>query len=181
VVEYFPSIVDVEFTSTMEDKLDEIAQGDIAWVEVIRDFYAPFKESLDHAKENMPKTKIKPELIGRECPECGGDLVLRTGRFGRFISCANFPKCKYTEPWLEKIGVTCPVCHEGDVVEKRSKRGRVFYGCSRYPECDYVSWDKPLASACPKCGGNLTTKNGKQAVCSECHSRFELDEGELQQ
>ncbi len=181
VVEYFPSIVDVEFTSSMEDKLDEIAQGDIQWVEVIRDFYTPFKDSLDHAKANMPKTKIKPESIGRECPECGGDLVLRTGRYGRFISCSNFPKCKYTEPWLEKIGVKCPVCHEGDVVEKRSKKGRVFYGCSRYPECDYVSWDKPLTRACPKCGGTLTTKNGKQAVCSDCHSRFEMEDGELQQ
>jgi len=181
VVEYFPSIVDIEFTSTMEDKLDEIAQGDIAWVEVIRDFYGPFKDSLDHAKENMPKTQVKPESIGRECPECGGDLVLRTGRFGRFISCSNFPQCKYTEPWLEKIGVTCPECHQGDVVEKRSKKGRVFYGCSRYPECNYVSWDKPLARACPKCGGILTTKNDKQAYCSNCHSRFELEDGVLQQ
>ncbi len=181
VVEYFPSIVDIEFTSTMEDKLDEIAQGDVAWVEVIRDFYAPFKDSLEHAKENMPKTQVKPESIGRACPECGGDLVLRTGRFGRFISCSTFPKCKYTEPWLEKIGVTCPECHQGDVVEKRSKKGRVFFGCSRYPECSFVSWDKPLARACPKCGGKLTTKNGKQAFCDDCHSRFELEDGELQQ
>ena len=181
VVEYFPSIVDIGFTSSMEDKLDEIAQGETPWVEVIRDFYTPFKESLEHAKENMPKTQVKPELIGRACPECGGDLVLRTGRFGRFISCSNFPKCKYTEPWLEKIGVVCPECHQGDVVEKRSKRGRVFYGCSRYPECNYVSWDKPLARACPTCGGRLTTKNGKQASCSDCHSRFELEEGVLQQ
>ena len=181
VVEYFPSIVDVEFTSTMEDKLDEIAQGDVAWVEVIRDFYEPFKDSLEHAKENMPKTQVKPESIGRECPECGGDLVLRTGRFGRFISCSTFPQCKYTEPWLEKIGVTCPECQKGDVVEKRSKKGRVFYGCSRYPECSYVSWDKPLARACPKCGGKLSTKNNKQAYCVDCHSRFELEEGVLQQ
>ncbi len=181
VVEYFPSIVDIEFTSIMEDKLDEIAQGETAWVEVMRDFYAPFKASLEHAKDNMPKTQVKPESIGRACPECGGDLVLRTGRFGRFISCSTFPKCKYTEPWLEKIGVTCPECHQGDVVEKRSKKGRVFYGCSRYPECNYVSWDKPLARACPKCGGKLTTKNGKQASCGDCHSRFELEDGVLQQ
>lgn len=180
VVEYFPSIVDIDFTSSMEDKLDEIAQGDTPWVEVIRDFYVPFQISLEHAKENMPKTQVKPETIGRACPSCGGELVLRTGRFGRFISCSTFPKCKYTEPWLEKIGVTCPECHQGDVVEKRSKRGRVFYGCSRYPECNYVSWDKPLARACPKCGGKLTTKNGKQATCSDCHSRFELEEGVLQ-
>ncbi len=181
VVEYFPSIVDIEFTSSMEDKLDEIAQGDTPWVEVIRDFYAPFKASLEHAKANMPKTQVKPESIGRACPECGGDLVLRTGRFGRFISCSTFPKCKYTEPWLEKIGVTCPECHQGDVVEKRSKKGRVFYGCSRYPDCNYVSWDKPLARACPKCGGKLTTKNYKQAYCADCHSRFELEDGVLQQ
>ena len=181
VVEYFPSIVDIEFTSSMEDKLDEIAQGVRPWVEVIRDFYAPFKDSLDHAKENMPKTQLKPDPIGRACPKCGGDLVLRTGRFGRFISCSNFPECKYTEPWLEKIGVTCPECQKGDVVEKRSKKGRVFYGCSRYPECNYVSWDKPVAKACPKCGGKLSTKNNKQAYCADCHSRFELEEGVLQQ
>ena len=181
LVEYFPSIVDVEFTSSMEDKLDEIAKGETPWVEVIRDFYAPFKESLEHAKANMPKSQVKPESIGKACPECGGDLVLRTGRFGRFISCSNFPECKYTEPWLEKIGVICPDCHQGDVVEKRSKRGRVFYGCSRYPECSYVSWDKPLSRACPKCGGKLTTKNGKQAYCSDCHSRFEIEEGAVQQ
>ncbi len=181
VVEYFPSIVDIEFTSSMEDKLDEIAQGKTPWVEVMRDFYAPFKESLDHAKDNMPKTQVKPETIGRACPQCGGDLVLRTGRFGRFISCSTFPKCKYTEPWLEKIGITCPECQKGDIVEKRSKKGRVFYGCSRYPECSFVSWDKPLARACPKCGGKLTTKNDKQASCGSCHSRFEIEDGVLQQ
>ena len=181
VVEYFPSIVDIGFTSDMEDRLDEIAQGETPWVEVIRDFYAPFKESLEHAKENMPKTQVKPETIGRACPQCGGDLVLRTGRFGRFISCSNYPTCKYTEPWLEKIGVKCPECHQGEVVEKRSKRGRVFYGCSRYPECNYVSWDKPLERACPKCGGILTTKNGRQASCGSCHSRFELEDGVLKQ
>ncbi len=177
VVEYFPSIVDIGFTSDMEDKLDEIADGEMQWVEVIREFYKPFQASLEHAKENMPKTQVKPELIGRPCPECCGELVLRTGRFGRFISCSNFPKCKYTEPWLEKIGVSCPVCNQGDVVEKRSKKGRVFYGCSRYPDCDFVSWDKPLAIPCPKCGGKLSAKNGKAAFCADCHSRFELEDG----
>lgn len=181
VVDYFPSIVDIGFTSTMEDNLDEIARGERPWVEVIREFYTPFKESLEHAKDNMPKTQLKPDPIGRACPQCGGDLVLRTGRFGRFISCSNFPACKYTEPWLETIGVTCPECKTGEVVEKRSKKGRVFYGCSRYPECSFVSWDKPLARACPKCGGRLTTKNGKQATCGNCHSRFELEDGVLQQ
>jgi DNA topoisomerase-1 len=176
VVEFFPSIVDIGFTSAMEDKLDAVAQGETGWVDVIRDFYGPFKESLDHAKENMPKTQVKPEPVGRACPDCGGDLVLRTGRFGRFISCSNFPKCRHTESWLEKIGVTCPDCRQGEVVEKRSKRGRVFYSCSRYPECNFVSWDKPLAQACPKCGGMLTMKNGKQAVCGNCKSLFEVEE-----
>jgi len=176
VLEFFPSIVDIGFTSAMEDKLDAVAQGETGWVDVIRDFYGPFKESLDHAKENMPKTQVKPEPVGRACPDCGGDLVLRTGRFGRFISCSNFPKCRHTEPWLEKIGVTCPDCRQGEVVEKRSKRGRVFYSCSRYPDCNFVSWDKPLAQACPKCGGMLTRKNGKQAVCGNCKSLFEVEE-----
>ncbi len=125
----------------------------------------------------MPKTQLEPEKVGRLCPEDGGELVFRTGRFGKFISCANFPKCRYTEPWLEKIGVTCPTCGIGDVIEKRSKKGRKFYGCSRYPECDFTSWDKPATKPCPNCGGLLVEK-GKALVCTKCRSRFPVEDRE---
>ncbi|HHX09424.1 MAG TPA: DNA topoisomerase I, partial [Chloroflexi bacterium] len=112
---------------------------------------------------------------GRACPECGGDLVFRNGKYGKFISCANFPKCRYTEPWLEKIGVTCPVCKMGDVIEKRTKSGRKFYGCSRYPECDFTSWNKPRQEPCPNCSGLLVEK-GQAIVCNDCHHRYPLEE-----
>ncbi len=172
VVEYFPGIVDLGFTSRMEDELDKVAEGKEKWEDVIGEFYVPFSKDLEHAKENMPKTQLAPEKVGRTCPEDGGDLVFRNGRFGKFISCANFPKCRYTEPWLEKIGVKCPTCGIGDVVEKTSRKGRKFYGCSRYPECDFTSWDKPISKPCPNCGGVLVEKGNKAIVCSNCQKRF---------
>lgn len=178
VVEYFPGIVDLQFTSKMEDELDEVADGKQAWANVISEFYTPFSRELENAKKHMPKTKIKPEKVGRACPECGGDLVFRNGKFGKFISCSNFPKCRYTEPWLEKIGVACPTCGIGDVIEKRSKKGRKFYGCSRYPDCDFTSWDKPTGKACPNCGHGLVEKGNKAIVCTNCHSRFPKEESE---
>ena len=178
VVEYFPGVVDLGFTSLMEDELDKVAAGKQAWVDVIREFYTPFSHELENAKKHMPKTQIEPEKVGRACPECGGELVFRNGRFGKFISCRNFPKCRYTEPWLEKIGVACPTCGIGEVIEKRSKKGRKFYGCSRYPECDFTSWDKPTGKACPNCGGVLVEKANKSIVCNDCHTRFAKEEQE---
>ena len=175
VVEYFPGIVDLNFTSRMEDELDKIASGKLAWVEVIDEFYTSFEPELENARKHMPKTRLQPEKVGRACPECGGDLVFRNGKYGKFISCANFPKCRYTEPWLEKIGVTCPVCKTGDVIEKRTKSGRKFYGCSRYPECDFTSWNKPKQEPCPNCSGLLVEK-GQAIVCNDCHHRYPLEE-----
>ncbi len=174
VVEYFPTIVDVGFTSDLEEKLDEIADGKMHWVEVMREFYDPFEKSLKHAQENMPVNKIEPEKIGRACPQCGHDLVLRDGKYGKFISCSNFPACRYTEPWLDKIGVTCPVCKEGDVIRKKTRKGRVFYGCSRYPECTFTSWNPPLAEPCPNCGGILEQVNGQRSRCQTCHHTFKV-------
>ncbi|MDD2522361.1 MAG: type I DNA topoisomerase [Anaerolineaceae bacterium] len=171
VVEYFPGVVDLGFTSQMEAELDKVAEGKQAWADVIREFYTPFSRELENAKKHMPKTKIEPEKVGRLCPEDGGELVFRMGKFGKFISCSNFPKCRYTEPWLEKIGVTCPTCGIGDVIEKRSKKGRKFYGCSRYPECDFTSWDKPVSKPCPSCSGVLVEK-GNAIVCSNCKTRY---------
>ena len=179
VVEFFPTIVDISFTSDMEDELDKIADGKMNWVNVIGDFYGPFDHSLDHAKANMPKTKVKPPSAGRPCPQCSKDLVIRNGRYGKFISCSGFPECRYTEPWLEKIGVTCPVCHTGEVIEKRSKKGRVFFGCSRYPECEFTSWNKPLAQACPNCDGLLVMAGADKARCTACNSSYRVEEGKV--
>ena len=178
VVEYFPGVVDLGFTSLMEDELDKVAAGKQAWADVIREFYSPFSRELENAKKHMPKTQIEPEKVGRACPEDGGELVFRNGKFGKFISCRNFPKCRYTEPWLEKIGVTCPTCGVGEVIEKRSKKGRKFFGCSRYPECDFTSWDKPTGKACSNCGGVLVEKANKAIVCNNCHTRFAKEDQE---
>ena len=176
VVEYFPEVVDINFTSQMEEELDEIAEGKKKWVGVIRDFYTPFEESLKVAKEKMPVTRIKPESAGRPCPLCGHDLVIRTGKFGKFISCSTFPTCRYTEAIVEKAGVACPKCHDGEVVVKRSRKGRVFYGCSNYPTCDFVSWNKPVATKCPECGGTLTMQNKDKVSCLNCKTVFKLEE-----
>jgi len=179
LVEFFPEIVDIKFTSRMEDELDDIAEGKAEWVDVLRDFYEPFEKRIDYAKENMPTKKPEPKLIGRECPDCGQPLVLRSGRFGDFISCSTFPSCRYTESIPVKLDIACPLCQEGDVVQKRTKKGRIFYGCSRFPECDFASWEKPMSTPCPKCGGLLTQKSADKAVCAECKSNFDHIDGEL--
>jgi len=176
VVEYFPEVVDINFTSQMEEELDEIAEGKKAWVGVIQDFYQPFEESLKIAKEKMPVTRIKPESAGRDCPLCGHDLVIRTGKFGKFISCSNFPTCRYTEAVVEKAGVACPKCKDGEVVVKRSRKGRVFYGCSNYPSCDFVSWNKPVAQKCPECGGPLVLQNKDRVTCLNCKVILDKEE-----
>lgn len=176
VVEYFPSIVDVSFTSHMEEELDEIASGDAKWVEVISDFYGPFAERLAKAEAQMPEKKADLEKVGRECPKCGHDLIIRWGRYGKFISCSNFPECRYTEPYLEKIDVTCPTCKEGEVVRRKTRKGRTFYGCSRYPDCDFTSWKQPVAEPCPNCGGTLVIANKRDLKCLDCEQTFLQDE-----
>jgi DNA topoisomerase-1 len=122
----------------------------------------------------MPEVKAEPEILDRKCPETGHPLQIRHGRYGKFIGCTNFPECRYTEPWLERIGVACPL-DGGDVVERRSRRGRVFYGCSNYPECDFTSWKRPLNTVCPNCGGTLVADNRKQASCMNCETQFDQD------
>lgn len=172
IVDHFPEIVDLGFTARMEEELDEIAEGSRPWVEVIRDFYGPFAEQVERATASMPEVKAEPEVLDRLCPESGHPLVIRYGRYGKFIGCSSFPTCRYTEPWLEKIGVRCPQ-DGGDLVERRTRRGRVFYGCANYPACDFTSWKRPLPTPCPQCGGLLTVDNRDHAVCSQCGTRFE--------
>jgi len=143
-------------------------------VQVVRDFYDPFAEQVQRADKLIPEMKQGPEPIGRTCPEDGGELVIRWGRYGKFISCSNFPDCRYTEPWLEKIGVNCPK-DGGEIVERKTRKGRTFYGCSNYPECDFTSWKRPLATPCPNCSGLLVVANKDHAQCSDCDERFPLD------
>jgi DNA topoisomerase-1 len=172
---YFPNIVDVNFTAKMEADLDRIASGDQEWVEIVRDFYAPFAEQVEIAEEEMPEVKTDPELIGRSCPKCGNDLMVRWGRYGKFISCSGFPDCRHTEPWLEKIGVKCPQ-DDGDVVIRRTRKGRIFFACSNYPECDFMSWKQPLATPCPNCEGTLVASNKRHAKCQGCSQLFAMEE-----
>jgi len=176
VVNYFPTIVDINFTSKLEDQLDLIASGEAEWVEVISDFYETFSDRLAHAEDAMPEAKAELQKVGRQCPKCGHDLIIRWGRFGKFISCSNFPECRYTEPYLEKIGMSCPKCHEGDVVERKTRKGRTFYGCSRYPDCDFTSWKRPVPTPCPNCGGTLVITNKRHLSCLDCEETFLQDD-----
>jgi DNA topoisomerase-1 len=175
MVQYFPEVVDVSFTAHMEDDLDKVASGDMHWTAALREFYVPFKDQVQKAQAEMPVTKSGPEPIGRKCPEDGGELVIRYGRYGKFISCSNFPTCRYTEPWLEKIGVRCPK-DGGEIVERKTRKGRTFYGCSNYPQCDFTSWKRPLAVPCPKCGGLLVIANKREAQCTNCQETYLLEE-----
>jgi DNA topoisomerase-1 len=181
IVEYFPEVVDIGFTSKMEEKLDDIAEGKQEWVNVIRDFYLPFEKRLENAHKHMPENKAPLEEVGRSCPKCGNELVIRFGKYGKFISCSNFPSCRYTEPWLEKIDVACPICESGEIVERRTKRGRIFYGCSRFPECDFSSWKRPISTKCPNCGGTLVELNKKEAQCLACEKTYLLNKLAIQE
>jgi DNA topoisomerase-1 len=177
LVEYFPDILSADFTARMEDELDEIAEGKKEWVPVIAEFYGPFEKDLEKADDAIPKIDLKKEveLVGRDCPTCGSDLLYRDGRYGRFVGCSDFPKCRYTEQILNKIGIPCPQ-DGGDLVEKRTRRGRVFYGCANYPECDWTSWKRPLPEpACSRCGGLLVQINNHTAECIKCGERQPFD------
>ena len=171
LVQYFPEIVDLHFTASMEKGLDEVASGDREWVDVIRGFYAEFAPKVERAKAEMPATKAELEKVGRACPKCGHDLVIRWGRYGKFISCSNFPACRYTEAWLEKIGVKCPE-DGGEIVERKTRKGRVFYGCANYPACQFTSWKRPIPIPCPKCGGTLVIANKREFQCLKCEETF---------
>jgi DNA topoisomerase I len=179
LVDHFPEIVDLNFTARMEDDLDEVAEGDRQWVDVVRGFYTTFAPQVERAKEEMPATKAELEKVGRPCPDCGNDLVIRWGRYGKFISCSSFPTCRYTEPWLEKIGVRCPDCG-GEVVERKTRKGRVFYGCANYPTCQFTSWKRPASTPCPSCGGTLVYTNKREVQCLKCQETF-LQEQVLQE
>ena len=174
MLRYFPEIVDLNFTATMESDLDKISVGEADWVQVMSDFYGDFAAKVQKAQDEMPVAKAGPEPVGRPCPTCGKDLVIRYGRYGKFISCSGFPECRYTEPWLEKIGVLCPKDH-GELAERKTRKGRVFYGCANYPGCDFTSWKRPIAPPCPNCGGLLVIANKREVQCIDCQETFLLE------
>lgn len=175
ITEYFPNIVDVGFTARMEEDLDRIASGVQPWVDPIKQFYTPFSRQVADADARIPEMKKELEPVGRDCPESGHALVIRYGRYGKFISCSNFPDCRYTEPWLEKIGVQCPQ-DGGEIVERKTRKGRVFYGCANYPNCDFTSWKKPLPTPCPNCQGLLVVADRRNAQCLNCAEQYPLDQ-----
>jgi len=174
LVDHFPDVVDVNFTIRMEEDLDQVAAGDMNWQNVVGNFYQGFAIQLKKAQDEMPTAKTEPEKIGRQCPDCGHDLVFRWGRFGKFISCSNFPVCRYTEPILEKIGAKCPQ-DGGELVLRKTRKGRIFYGCVNYPTCEFTSWKRPIATPCPRCGGLLVTVNKREVQCLQCQETFPLD------
>ncbi|MCX8053838.1 MAG: DNA topoisomerase, partial [Armatimonadetes bacterium] len=153
LVKHFPEIMDVEFTAGVETKLDNVEEGNLDWVTLLREFYGPFEKDVQAALDTMERVKIEPKESDQVCPNCGRKMVIREGRFGEFLGCSGYPECKTTMPLVKPVDVKCPVCGEGDVVEKRSRKGKIFYGCNRYPECNFVTWDKPTEKRCPKCNG----------------------------
>lgn len=170
--ENFKQIVDLDFTAAMEDELDRVEDGDIEWHELIRKFYGPFEKSVEKATETIEKIVLEEET-DEICDECQSPMVVKFGRFGKFLACKNYPECKGTKPILEKIGVSCPTCEDGEVIIRKSKKGRIFYGCSKFPQCKFVSWNPPTGERCPECGEFLTKvrERGKEVIkCSnkEC-------------
>lgn len=177
LVNHFPDIVDLNFTANMESDLDQVAEGNRDWPGVVSDFYSSFEPQLKKAQAEMPVTKAELEKVGRACPDCGNDLVIRWGRFGKFISCSNFPACRHTEPWLEKIGVVCPK-DGGEIVLRKTRKGRIFFGCANYPTCDFTSWKRPMPTPCPKCGGLMVVANKREVQCTQCQENFLSDQVE---
>ncbi|KRN88777.1 type I DNA topoisomerase [Ligilactobacillus ceti] len=164
----FPDILNVDFTAHLEGELDNIEAGKLEWVEVVDRFYQPFAKEVISAENKLAKIKIKDEPAGIDCEVCGAPMVIKLGRYGKFYACSRFPDCRHTKAIIKEIGVTCPLCHKGNVVERKSKKNRIFYGCSNYPECEFVSWDRPVGRNCPKCDHYLVykkTKKGQEVVC----------------
>ena len=170
LVKHFPKIVDIKFTAGMEENLDKIAQGQIKWILVLKEFYGPFAKNLEQKYQEVSKKEIAEEKTEKICPKCGAPLLIKLGKFGRFYACSNFPKCKYAQSLEKKtLGIKCPKCKKGEIIEKRTKKGKIFYACNQYPKCDFALWDKPINKKCPKCEALLIEK-GKKIKCSnkEC-------------
>ncbi|MFC4812398.1 type I DNA topoisomerase [Paenibacillus sp. GCM10023250] len=177
--EFFPEILDAEFTAHMEEDLDHVEDGKVDWVRVLGNFYDSFEKRLEVAEEEMKEVELQDEVSDEICEKCGRHMVYKMGRFGKFLACSGFPECRNTKPIVKDIGVACPKCKVGKIIERRSKKGRFFYGCDQYPGCDYVSWDKPASKPCPNCGGLMVEKrnrSGAKLVCTQCEHNEEVVE-----
>lgn len=165
--ENFEMLTDVDFTAKLENWLDSIEEGDLEWKNVVSDAYKPLESSIKEAIENLEKINMDIET-DEKCELCESNMVIKHGRFGKFMACKNYPECKFTKPILEKIGVKCPKCHEGEIIQRKSKNGRAFFGCSNYPECDFVEWNKPTGETCETCGSYVVEKVTRKEVSSMC-------------
>jgi len=175
LVKNFPQIVDLQFTAKMENDLDDIADNKKEWVPIIKEFYAPFAKNLEEKYKEIKKDKISVEKTDKLCPKCGSPLLIRLGRFGKFYACSGFPKCKYTESLKDNmLNIGCPKCKIGKITEKRTRKGKIFYGCDQYPKCDFALWDRPTSEKCPKCGSLLVETKRKQIKCSHKECDFAL-------
>ena len=174
MIKAFPQIVDVNFTANMESLLDGVADGDVKWKEIIKNFYPDLKESVDSAEKELENVKIEDEVTDVICDKCGRNMVIKYGPHGKFLGCPGFPECHNTKPYLEKIGVKCPKCGK-DIILKKTKKGRMFYGCEGYPECDFMTWQRPSDKKCPKCGGYMLIK-GNKLVCDDENCGYILDD-----
>ena len=179
----FTKFVDVDFTAKMESQLDEIEEGHIAWKHVVAEAYEPLKEAIEIAKESIEKINMDEET-DEICENCGENMVIKYGRFGKFMACKNYPECKTTKPLVNKVGVTCPKCHKGEIILRKSKRGKAFYGCSKYPECDFISWNKPTGEICNKCGSYMiekVTKSETKVICSDKDCNKGIDKEKMKE
>lgn len=174
LLEHFSNLIDVDFTASMEEKLDRVEEGNIEWESLIEDFYNSFVQDLEKAHDILEKVEIQDEETDIPCDKCGKNMVIKWGRFGKFLACPGYPECKNTKPILNEIGVKCPQCSDGEIVERKSKRGRTFYGCSNYPDCDFTSWGRPVDEKCSECGQlKVIKKKDQPPVCAnkECPGR----------
>jgi DNA topoisomerase-1 len=172
LVEHFPKIVDIEFTANMENELDKIAEGKIEWAPIIKSFYEPFEKNLEQKYLEIEKRKVVDEKTDEICEKCGSPMIIKTGRFGKFMACSNFPKCKNTKHIEISSGVKCPKCEQGDIIERKTRKGKTFYSCSRYPECKFALWDKPTGEICPKCNSLLVQTRDRKIKCSNKECNF---------
>ena len=171
--QYFPDIINTKFTANLESQLDDIAEGKVGWEKTIYNFYNNFRKDVEKAESEMEKVEIKQEYTGESCPECSSPLVFKLGKFGKFIACSNFPDCRYTNTIQKKVGVVCPKCKNHQILEKKSKKGKLFYGCEGFPNCDFVAWDKPINRQCPKCS-NILFESKKGVYCGQCDYKEEI-------
>ena len=178
LVEHFPVIVNIKFTANMENNLDKIAQGKEEWSRVVKDFYEPFAKNLKQKEGELSKQEIAEEKTDKICPKCESPLIIKLGRFGKFYACTGFPKCKYTESLKDnKLNMKCPKCKQGEITEKRTRKGKIFYGCNTYPKCDFAVWDKPTGEFCTKCKWPLIKTKKDQIKCSnpDCADNLKIN------